>query len=112
MTEITPKLLIYIPTFNRLEKLKNCLKYLKRELCAGAEVYISNNGSTDGTAEYIDSLDWVTVYHQATNIGPKGNFYNGFTLEKKAEYVWLIGDDDYVLPGSIQIGRASCRERV
>jgi glycosyltransferase involved in cell wall biosynthesis len=95
------KLLIYIPTYNRLERLKKCLKYLKRELSAGVEVYISNNGSTDGTAEYIDSLDWVTVSHNENNIGAKGNFYKAFQLEKKADYVWLLGDDDYVIPGSI-----------
>jgi glycosyltransferase involved in cell wall biosynthesis len=51
-------LTIFIPTFNRLEKLKKCLNCIKNDLFGYEDqvaVVVSNNASTDGTKEYLDS---------------------------------------------------------
>ena len=97
-------LTIYIPTYNRLNKLTNCLNAIKYDI-AGYEdqviVYVSNNASTDGTKEYLDSLDWIKVRHNDTNLGFVGNVIHGYNLPFESKFVWIIGDDDYLIAGSI-----------
>jgi glycosyltransferase involved in cell wall biosynthesis len=97
-------LTIFIPTFNRLEKLKKCLNCIKNDLGVNKDrvcVVVSNNASTDGTKEYLDSLDWIYVQHNDENLGFAGNVIKAYNLQFKSKFVWIIGDDDYVIPGSI-----------
>ncbi len=97
-------LTIYIPTYNRLEKLKNCLKCIKYDIKGYEDkvcVYVSNNGSTDGTKEYLDSLGWVKKRHNEVNLGAAKNFIHAYDLPFESKFVWIIGDDDYVIPGTI-----------
>ena len=99
-----PELTIYIPTFNRLSKLKNCLNAIKYDIAGNTDkvaVYVSNNASTDGTKEYLDGLDWIKVRHNETNLGFAGNVIHGYNLPFKSKFVWIIGDDDYLIPSSI-----------
>ena len=106
MTSNCFQLIIYIPTYNRQERLKSCLHAISREI-AGFEdrvlVYVSDNGSSEGTKEYLESLDykWLHRRHNPKNIGYPLNILHCFDLPVKTEFVWLIGDDDYVLPNSI-----------
>ena len=98
-------LTIYIPTYNRLEKLKNCLKCIKHNIKGYEDkvcVYVSNNGSTDGTREYLDSLEWVRKRHNEVNLGYSKNFVHAYDLPFQSKFVWIIGDDDYVVPGTIK----------
>ncbi len=98
-------LTIYIPTYNRLEKLKNCLKCIKDDIKGYEDkvcVYVSNNGSTDGTREYLDSLEWVRKRHNEVNLGTGKNFIHAYDLPFESKFVWIIGDDDYVIPGTIK----------
>ena len=96
-------LTIYIPTYNRLSKLKNCLKCIEYDIKGFDDVcvYVSNNCSTDGTKEYLESLDWIKFRHNDTNLGFAGNVIHGYNLPFDSKFVWIIGDDDYVIPGSI-----------
>lgn len=96
-------LTIYIPTYNRLSKLKNCLKCIEYDIKGfdNVCVYVSNNGSTDGTKEYLDSLDWVRKRHNEVNLGAAKNFIHAYDLPFESTFVWIIGDDDYVIPGTI-----------
>ena len=60
-----------------------------------------NNGSTDGTREYLDSLEWVRKRHNKVNLGAAKNFVHAYDLPFQSKFVWIIGDDDYVVPGTI-----------
>ena len=106
MTSNHFELLIYIPTFNRYEKLRNCINIISKEI-SGLEdrvlVYVSNNGSTDSTREYLQSLEfrWLHITHNEKNIGYALNILPCFDLPIKSEFVWTIGDDDYLMPNSI-----------
>ena len=99
-------LLIYIPTFQRCDKLKNCLAAIKIAI-SGYErmvkVVVSNNGSTDNTRQYLDtfSCDWLTIIHKPKNEGAYLNILGAFNLNMEAEYLWIIGDDDYLMPDAI-----------
>lgn len=106
MTSNRFDLIIYIPTFNRSEKLKNSLDVISREIIGLEDkvlVYVSNNGSTDGTREFLHSLKykWLHIRHNEENIGAARNILHCFDLPIKSEFVWPIGDDDYLMPNSI-----------
>lgn len=100
----TPKLSIVIPTYNRREYLAQCLDSL-REVRVDCEIVISDNASTDGTAEMvaqraqIDSrIRYVRNEH---NLGLAAN-NNRALREARGEYLCLLGDDDLSLPGNFE----------
>ncbi len=99
-------LVIYVPTYNRLEKLRYCLDAIAKEIVGYEDrvgVYVSNNCSTDSTRAYLESLDyaWLQLHHNARNLGGYGNIAYAFRLPVDAEFIWTIGDDDYLMPGAI-----------
>ena len=103
---MSTELLIYIPTYQRLEKLKNCLASVKIAIDGYEDlvkIVISNNGSTDGTKEYLDSIfyEWLTIAHKPENEGAYSNILEAFNLNTNAQYLWIIGDDDYLMPTAI-----------
>ena len=98
------KLVVYIPTYNRVESLKTCISIIASQIQDGVQVYVSNNASTDGTTEYLDGLDypWLTVYHQPKNLGGAYNQVSAWFIPTETEYIWVIGDDDYLLPNALK----------
>ena len=97
-------LVVYIPTYNRLESLKTCLSSIAPQIQDGVLVYVSNNASTDGTTEYLNGLDypWLTVHHQPENFDGAYNQASAWYIPVETEYVWVIGDDDYLLPKALE----------
>ena len=88
---------ICIPTYNRLPFLKELLPAILRQVDAGrdeVEVVVSDNASTDDTADYLRSLlnPCLRWWTNETNIGGDRNFLK-CVAEAKGEYVWLFGDD-------------------
>ena len=76
-------LTIAIPTYNRLEKLKICLKRLmEQKKIEQIEIIVSDNASTDGTGEYMTELvkktENIRYYRNTENVGPDKNFLNCF----------------------------------
>lgn len=99
MEDYKPKLTIAIPTYNRLPKLKQTIaRVLKITKGKPVEILISDNGSTDGTREYLQMLmqDRVRVFFNEKNLGMDRNFLNCFN-KAHGEYVMLLGDDDLLL---------------
>lgn len=98
-----PKLTIAIPTYNRIEKLQICIeKVLQQIEGKPVELIICDNASTDCTQEVLERINnnRFTYYRNETNVGPDNNFLLGYE-RAKGEYVMLLGDDDYFLPGAI-----------
>ena len=98
------KLFAVVVTFNRLELLKrniDCLRQNRPIHC----IVVVNNGSTDGTAQWLDQQNDLSVIHQQ-NVGGSGGFYTGidYAYRKGAEWIWCMDDD--VFP------RADCLEQL
>lgn len=108
-----PLLTIAIPTYNRAKYLDLCLDRINIEINSLneeqkrlVEVCVADNGSTDNTTE-------IVARHQASfgkgfmnvrasnNRGMDFNFTRCYELAK-TPYVWLIGDDDVLLPGGLK----------
>jgi glycosyltransferase involved in cell wall biosynthesis len=52
-----PLISIVVLTWNRLEPLKECLTHIIDRTRVPYVLYVVNNGSTDGTREYLDNLE-------------------------------------------------------
>lgn len=88
------KIAIVVVTYNREVLLKRCIEALKRQHCAWDQLFVINNGSTDGTRAWLDSQEGLEVIHQA-NTGGAGGFYSGikYAVEKGYDYIWVMDDD-------------------
>ena len=101
-----PLLSICIPTLNRSELLRVLLKNLERE--AGAflgrvEIVVADNASADDTSEVVRQSPLPIVYgRQETTSGFTRNILFSTATLASGEFVWVIGDDDLVLPGGIR----------
>lgn len=95
-----------IPTFNRARFLHELLTELCPQLLDRQEVelLISDNASTDDTSKIIAEFQQKGLnfryLRNETNIGSDANFLQCFD-QSRGKYVWLIGDDDIVLPKAV-----------
>ncbi len=101
-----PLLTIAIPTYNRSRYLAELLEVLQPQLSdeLRVELLIADNASTDETPalckRLIDGGLACRYIRNAANIGADANFLLCFS-EARGKYVWLLGDDDIVLPGAL-----------
>ena len=79
---------IIILTWNGLSYTRQCLTSLKDTLTPEVTVYVVDNGSTDGTLEYLDTIDWIRVIRNGENLG----FVRGNNVA-----IEQIKDDDIIL---------------
>lgn len=101
------KLSVCIPTYNRLEHIKRQVSWIdgiKNQFSKDIEFIISNNASTDGTTEYLDSIKAahpeIIINNNKNNLGLIGNLRH-VTEIATGEYIWFIGDDDRVIDGTV-----------
>jgi general glycosylation pathway protein len=98
-----PLVSIIITTFNRLELLKKALNSALSQDYENLQIVISDDKSSDGTAEFCKELNdkrikYVTNYTHAKS--PNGNKNNGFE-NADGEFICLLDDDDELLDGAI-----------
>ena len=88
------KVIVTIVTFNRKNDLENCLFALSKQTYKKFDILVVNNGSTDGTKEYLDEQENIVVIHQE-NLGGAGGFYAGmkYMFEHNYEWLWMMDDD-------------------
>lgn len=89
-----------VVTFNRLEKLKKVIASLEGQSLPLERVIIVDNASTDGTPEYLNTLQSslrVDVLRLGTNTGGAGGFARGMDegYASGCDYVWVMDDDCY-----------------
>jgi glycosyltransferase involved in cell wall biosynthesis len=101
------KLSVCIPTFNRATHLANCLNSIilcNSQVDFRFQVCISDNNSTDETQEVVckaqSKID-IKYHRNTSNLGIPRNFLNVVSMAD-GEFVWLIGDDDLLVPHAIE----------
>ena len=86
-----------IVTYNRLTLLKECLEAVRAQSLKSDKIIIVNNNSTDGTAEYLSTVDdeRVDCVNLEENIGGAGGFSYGMkkAVQEGYDYVWIMDDD-------------------
>lgn len=91
----TEKILCVVVTYNRLANLKICLAALSAQSYKDFDILVVNNGSTDGTQQYLQKMGQKYIVITQDNVGGAGGFYAGmkYMLENRYDYLWMMDDD-------------------
>jgi cellulose synthase/poly-beta-1,6-N-acetylglucosamine synthase-like glycosyltransferase len=93
---------VIIPTHNRLTLLRHTLESVLTQQFLDYEVIVVDDGSTDGTVEYLCSLgDRIQVIAQ-TNRGA-GSARNAGAAEAKGTYLAFLDSDDLWFPWTLKV---------
>jgi glycosyltransferase involved in cell wall biosynthesis len=68
------------------------------------ELCVCDNASPDSTQEVVEesrALGPLKYWRNESNLGFHGNIVKLTTKLAQGEYVWLLGDDDLLLPGAV-----------
>lgn len=95
---------IIIPTYNDLSNLKRCLKSVYRQNFFNYEVIIVNDGSTDGTQDFLNSLNIknMSIYNLEENKGPA--YARNIGIENsKGAWISFLDSDDFWIKSKLNI---------
>lgn len=100
------KLLIYIPSYNRSSALNKQLDVIIG--CKQKEsitVIVKDNCSSDPDYSIIEEKcgkSGFVYYRNICNVGGNPNILEGFTHSNKADYTWILSDDDTLSENAIE----------
>ncbi|MCK9859779.1 glycosyltransferase [Paenibacillus sp. ATY16] len=85
--------------YNHLEITKRCIdSLLLHTPLEGNELILVNNGSSDGTQAYFDSIPGASPVHLPQNVGPVNGFNVGMNAAQ-GKYIALISNDMILTSG-------------
>lgn len=102
-----PLLSICIPTYKRSQFLRISLERFRQAIKPYMEIelIVSDNCSPDDTPvvvqNVVDNGLSCKYIRNEKNLGPDANFLQCFH-EAKGKYIWLCGDDDFILPEKLK----------
>jgi GT2 family glycosyltransferase len=96
-------------TYNRKEMLLQVLKAILAQVERADEIIVLDNGSTDGTCEFLQEsglLEYggIVLYRRPENTGPAAGVDTLFRLAKErgSDWVWYMDDDTIPDPDALQ----------
>ncbi len=105
MTGQVPEISVYMPTRNRRLLLERAVNSVLMQTYQDFELIIVDDGSSDGTAEYLQELALieprVTVFHNETREGACAA-RNRAIRASRGQFITGIDDDDEFLPHRLQ----------
>jgi GT2 family glycosyltransferase len=92
------RLAVVLGTYNRLESLKRCIDSVLAETQTPCVVYVTDAGSTDGTVEYLRSIqsDQIVPILVGKKLG-QARAYNQVFMAVSTPYVVWISDDNTIV---------------
>ena len=92
-----------IVTYNQIEDLKKCISSVQNQTSSVNEIVVVNNGSSDGTAEWLNSQPQLTVITQE-NRGSSGGQNTGinYAYKKKFDWIWCLDQDVFPSPDALE----------
>ena len=93
---VTPLVSVIIPTFNRLGFLKEAVESVEKQSCRDFELIIVDDGSTDGTGGYLESL--TAKYIRLEHTGFPGRVRNAGAKAADGKYLAFLDSDDLWKP--------------
>jgi len=87
---------IVMPTYNRMEYLRQAIDSVLAQTYSGWELLISDDGSKDGSRDYLSSLTdpRIKVHFQPKNLGQFRNL-NFLFAQASYDVAQILCDDDY-----------------
>lgn len=97
-----PKITVFIPVYNGMPYIVDAVESVLNQTFQDFELLIINDGSKDGTADFLNSLSdsRIRVIHQE-NPGYVETYNRGFQ-EASAEWVARLDADDIALPNRLE----------
>ena len=102
------RLAILIPTYNRASIIHALIENIAQEVAQSGEnvqVVISDNCSIDGTTgvlhRYSQQFSWLKVIRTPRHLHSAEENVAFAISHCDADYIWSLGDDDYMTPGAI-----------
>jgi N-acetylglucosaminyl-diphospho-decaprenol L-rhamnosyltransferase len=89
---------IVIPVLNQLHYTKECVAGLAASLAPGVAVVVVDNGSSDGTAEFLATQPQITVIRNPENRGCAAAWNQGVRATS-SEWVLILNNDVLVTEG-------------
>lgn len=85
---------IIMPVLNNLQYTKNFMESFKKKTTPNYELIIINNASTDGTREYLESIqdNKMIIVNNEENIGVAPSWNQGIKLAKY-DYICIVNND-------------------
>lgn len=100
---------VVIPTFNRRDILPRTLESVWQQRMTDYEIIVVDDGSTDGTIEYLRSLREPTRVLTQPNTGP-GAARNLGIVAARGDYVAFLDSDDLWFPWSLETYASAIRD--
>jgi glycosyltransferase involved in cell wall biosynthesis len=103
---MSPLVSVGVVTYNQLGFLKECVSSVIAQDYPNIEIIIGDDGSTDGTREYLHALakefpGKIVLIISGTNRGVTAN-HNEVYFRCRGKYIAWLGGDDIMLPGKIR----------
>lgn len=93
---------VVIPTYNRAALLRRALGSVWRQTFTDFEVIVVDDGSIDGTVEYLRTLGGRVRWLSQPNAGP-GAARNLGARAASGEYVAFLDSDDFWFPWTLEV---------
>lgn len=93
-----PSAEIVVPVFNQLSYTRQCLDSLRQNTNKRTRIIVIDNGSTDGTAEFLRSRPQISVLSNPQNLGCAAAWNQGVRAGR-AEWVVILNNDVLLTPG-------------
>lgn len=98
------KILVIIVTYNAMQWAKRCFKSLY-ESSIKADIFVIDNGSTDGTQAYIHEYYPKIIFQQSKEnlgFGRANNIGLQYAIDNDYDYVYLLNQDAWVMPDTFE----------
>ena len=90
--DLDKKVSIIILGFNKVEYTRKCVESSEEFCTQNYELILINNGSTDGTKDYFDSIPGAVVIHNDENLGVSAGWNQGLDIAS-GEYYLILNND-------------------
>ncbi|WMN61195.1 glycosyltransferase [Pseudoalteromonas xiamenensis] len=101
----SPLVTVWIPTCNRLKLLKRAVRSVQQQTYENLELFIVDNGSNDGTVEYLHQLaiEDKRVRFHCFDVNRGACCARNYAIEHASgEYATGLDDDDEFLPSRVE----------
>lgn len=95
------KVSFVILALNKVEYTKQCIESIQANCKQNYELILVNNGSTDGTADYFNSIPGAIVIHNPQNLGVSAGWNQGIR-RATGDFVLIFNNDTLVPEGAIE----------
>ena len=88
---------VIIPNYNGMKFIENCMRALEQDTSVKFHVCVVDNGSTDGTVEYLKSLTGIKTIFNTENLGFSIGNNQGVELAD-GEFIGFLNNDILLSP--------------